>query len=141
MPMRCCPECFGDRGLRKNIIPSVSPTRGQCDFCGSIDVDLIEPGKLANVFEMLASVYESDSDGKPLVEWMKSDWHLFSHPRLDDARANELLNCIFDDDAISGKTFAPSASYKSEALARWETLRNVLIFTPLYFVDDALDAD
>ncbi|KHJ63113.1 hypothetical protein NCPPB3923_09885 [Burkholderia glumae] len=141
MPMRCCPECFGDRGLRKNIIPSLSPTRGQCDYCGSSDVDLIEPRQLANVFEMLASVYESDSDGKPLVEWMKSDWYLFSHPRLDDARANELLNCIFDDDAITGKTFAPSASYKSEGLARWETLRDELLFKNRYFLDEALDTD
>ena len=35
MSVWCCPECFDDRGLRKDIIPSLSTTQGVCDFCGS----------------------------------------------------------------------------------------------------------
>ena len=141
MSVRCCPECFGDRGLRKSIIPSLDPTHGQCDFCGSLDVDLIEPGQLANVFEMLVNVYQADPEGKPLVAWMKSDWDLFSHPRLDDAKANELLSHILDDDALTRTTVAPSESYKSEGLARWETLRDELLLKNRYFLDEALDTD
>lgn len=141
MSMRCCPECFGDRGLRNSIIPSLNPARGQCDFCGSIDVDLIEPGQLANVFEMLVSVYEADPGGKPLVAWMKSDWQLFSHPRLGDAGAKKLLSEILNDEEIAGRTFSPSASYKSEGLARWETLRDELLYRNRYFLDEALDTD
>ena len=79
----CCPECFGDRGLRKNIIPSLNPAHGTCSFCGSTDVDLIRPGDLCEVFEMLISVYEPDPNGKSIVEWMKSDWEL---PRISRRR-------------------------------------------------------
>src|SRR5438046_2336209 len=116
MPSRCCPECFDDRGLRKSIIPSLNPTHGICSFCGSTDVDLVEPGVLAEVFEMFIGVYEPDPQGKSLVEWMKEDWHLFSHPRMDVAHAKELLAEILDDGDIVRKAFSPSTTFKSEGL-------------------------
>lgn len=141
MPARCCPECFDDRGLRKNIIPSLNPVRGKCDFCESKDVDLIEPGELAPYFEMLISVYELEPNGKPLVEWMKDDWQLFSHPRMDVAHAKELLSEILDNGDIVRKAFSPSTSYISEGLVRWETLRDELMYKNRYFLDETLDID
>lgn len=141
MPARCCPECFDDRGLRKHIIPSLNPSRGTCDFCGSQDVDLVEPKQLADVFGLLVSVYEEDPAGKPLVEWMKVDWSLFSHPRMDSAHAKELLTEILDDGDIVRRTFVPSVTYRSEALARWETLRDELMHRNRYFLDETLDTD
>jgi hypothetical protein len=74
MPKRCCAECFDDRGLRKSIIPFKGPGHGTCNFCGTEDVDVLEPGQLADVFALLISVYEPDPAGKSLVEWMKGDW-------------------------------------------------------------------
>lgn len=142
MPARCCcPECFDDRDLRKIILPSLGPTRGTCGFCGSADVDLVEPKQLADYFELLINVYEPDSDGKLLVEWMKEDWHLFTHPRMDTAHAKELLSEILDDGDTVRKTFSPSATYKSEGLIRWETLRDELMYKNRYFLDERLDAD
>lgn len=141
MPTRCCPECFDDRGLRNNIIPSLNPTHGTCDFCKSTDVDLVEPIQLADVFEMLIGVYEPDPDGKSLVEWLKDDWQLFSHPLMDVAHAKELLSEILDDGDIVRKTFSPSATYKSEGLLRWETLRDELMYKNRYFLDETLDTD
>lgn len=141
MSAQCCPECFDDRGLRKNIIPSLSSNRGICGFCGTTDVVLVEPRKLADVFEMLISIYEPDPDGKTLVEWMKEDWQLFSHPLMDVAHAKELLSEILDDGDIVRKAFSPSATYKSEGLIRWETLRDELMYKNRYFLDVKLDTD
>jgi hypothetical protein len=141
MPARCCPECFDDRGLRKSIIPSLAPTHGACDFCGTADVDLVEPPQLADVFALLVNVYEPDPGGKPLVEWMKEDWQLFAHPRMDTAHAKELLSEILDDGDIVRETFSPSATHKSEGLLRWETLRDELMYKNRYFLDETLDAD
>lgn len=141
MSAQCCPECFDDRGLRKNIIPSLSSNRGICGFCGTTNVVLAEPRKLADVFEMLISIYEPDPDGKTLVEWMKEDWQLFSHPLMDVAHAKELLSEILDDGDIVRKTFSPSATYKSEGLVRWETLRDELMYKNRYFLDVKLDTD
>lgn len=137
----CCPECFDDRGLRQDIIPTLSSVNGTCGFCQSVDVALVAPRLLADLFEMLISVYEPDSSGKSLVEWMKEDWQLFSHPRMDVAHAKELLSEILDDGDIVRQKFVPSATYKSEALAQWETLRDELMYKNRYFLDKALDTD
>lgn len=141
MQRHCCPNCFDDRGLRHDIIPSLNPIIGDCDFCGSREVALVEPQVLRDVFEMLISVYEPNPAGKSLVEWMKEDWELFSHPRLDNAHAKELLAEILDDGQVVRQAFAPSADYQSEALARWETLRDELMYRNRYFLDEALDTD
>lgn len=141
MSTLCCPECFGDRGLRNNIIPSLDPSRGTCGFCGSSNVDLIQPEKLAEVFEMLIGIYEQDDNGKSLVEWMKEDWRIFSHESMDNAHAKELLGEILNDGEIVRKKFSPSETYKSEGLARWETLRDELMYNNRYFLDVDLDTD
>lgn len=141
MPAHCCPECFDDRGLRKDIIPSIGPARGTCDFCGSAEVDLVEPRQLADVFELLISVYEPDPHGRPLITWMKEDWQLFSHPRMDFAHAKELLGEILDDGDIVRRGFSPSPTYKSEGLVQWEALRDELIYNNRYFLKKELDID
>lgn len=141
MPKSCCPECFDDRGLRRDIIPSLSHGVGACDFCGSPGVALVEPRALADVFEILVGVYEPDPSGKTLVEWMKEDWQLFSHAAMDLAHAKELLAEILDDGNIVRQPFAPSVAYDSVALAQWENLRDELMWKNRYFLDEVLDAD
>lgn len=141
MPKHCCPECFDDRGLRRDIIPSISSGAGVCDFCGSKGVALVEPRALSDVFELLVGVYEPNSAGKTLVEWMKTDWQLFGHPAMDVAHAKELLAEILDDGDIVRKSFVPSTAYDSKALAQWENLRDELMWKNRYFLDEVLDVD
>ncbi|MGY2281334.1 RES family NAD+ phosphorylase [Pseudomonas monsensis] len=141
MPTHCCPECFGDRGLKQDIIPLISDSRGICGFCDSHDVDLVEAVILEDWFRLLISIYEPDPDGKPLVEWLKEDWQLFSHSRMDVAHAKELLGEILDDGDIVRRNFSPSERYKSEVLIRWETLRDELMYKNRYFLDEPLDTD
>ncbi len=137
----CCPECFDDRGLRDQLFPSLDPSYGTCDFCGTADTQLVEPSKLANYFELLVNVYEPSKDGKSLVEWMKDDWHLFSHIRMDVAHAKELLGEILDDGEIVRRGFTPSASYISEGLAQWDKLRDEMMYANRWFLDVAIDLD
>ncbi|NMY83605.1 RES family NAD+ phosphorylase [Pseudomonas sp. WS 5411] len=138
---KCCPECFGDRGLGKDIIPLISDGRGACDFCKSTDVELVPPRILADWFQLLISIYEPDPNGKSLVEWLKEDWQLFSHPHMDVAHSKELLGEILDDGEIVRRSFSPSERYKSEVLVRWETLRDELMYKNRYFLDQPLDTD
>ncbi|MCB4788314.1 RES family NAD+ phosphorylase [Delftia sp. Lp-1] len=139
MTLYCCAECFGDHGLRRSVIPSRTNVRGQCDFCNTADIDLVEPGTLAAEFEMLTSIYELNSGGKLLVEWLKEDWGLF--PKLDLANAKNLLMEVLDDGEIVRRLFSPSQTFKSEGLAAWTTLRDELMFKNRYFLDEALDKD
>lgn len=137
----CCTECFGDRGLRRNIIPQLSQERGECAYCGSKDVQLVPPQALADYFELLAGAYEADDHGLTLVELMKQDWQLFSHPKMDAAQAEELLSDILNDAEIVRKRFVPSSSFKSTGLVQWETLREELMWKNRYFLDEAIDED
>ena len=137
----CCPECFGDRGLRRNIIPPLSKGRGDCGYCGSRDVPLVQPEALADYFELLVGAYEVDDKGPTLVELMKQDWQLFSHPKMDAAHAKELLSEILNDGEIVRKRFLPSTSFTSTGLVQWETLREELMWKNRYFLDQAIDED
>jgi len=139
MPTLCCPECFGDQGLRKNIIPSLSAAHGNCGYCPTKDVNLVEPRALAEVFELVISVYEPDANGRTLVELLKEDWQLF--PGMDAAHSKALLADILDDGEIVRKNFSPSSVYTSVALARWSTLRDELMYKNRYFLDEPLDKD
>lgn len=137
----CCPECFDDRGLRDQIFPSLDPGFGTCDFCGTTDTPIVEPGKLENYFELLVNVYEPSEHGKSLVEWMMEDWLLFSHSRMDIAHAKDLLGEILDDGEIVRRGFVPSASYISEGLAQWDKLRDEMMYANRWFLDVAIDLD
>lgn len=140
MPKRyCCAECFDDRGLRDDIFPSLNPQTGICTFCGTANVPLVEPARLATWFELLVNVYEPNDSGKSLVEWMKDDWQLFSHEKMDIAHAKELLGEILDDGEIVRRPFVPSPSYISDGLAKWETLRDEMMYQNRWFLDVSID--
>ncbi|MES1944007.1 RES domain-containing protein [Salinisphaera sp. PC39] len=141
MVARCCPECFDDRGLRKDIFPSLNPVKGTCDFCGSSDVDLVEPRRLSAYFELLVDTYEPNDAGRLLVDWMKEDWALFSHPRMDAAHAKELLGEILDDGDIVRQGFMPSASFESEGLVQWKTLRDEIMYRNRWFLNVDFDTE
>ena len=90
---------------------------------------------------MVADVYERGEDGKSLVEWMKEDWQVFSHPAMDVAHAKELLAEILDDGEIVRAQFVPSPSYKSEGLVQWETLRDEMMYRNRWFLDKRVDTE
>lgn len=138
---RCCPECFDDRGLREQIFPFLGPERGTCSYCGTRDADLLDPKALAPYFELVVNVYERDDEGRSLAEWMKEDWLLFSHSSMDTAHTKELMADILDDGEIVRLPFVPSASYISEALLQWETLRDEMMYRNRWFLDMSLDTE
>ncbi|MCR6652976.1 MAG: RES family NAD+ phosphorylase [Cellvibrionaceae bacterium] len=137
----CCPECFDDHGLRDDIFPTLDPEQGTCDFCGTADTQLIEPSRLFDYFGMLVNVYKPSEEGKLLVEWMKDDWQLFSHQRMDIAHASELLGEILDNKEIVRCNFSPAAIYISEGLAQWDNLRDEMMYSNRWFFDKAIDLD
>ncbi len=137
--MRCCPTCFGDRGLTKSIFPTLSTETGQCSYCLSENVPLVEPKMLGDYFDLLTNIYELDPNGQLLVEWFKKDWRLFDHERMDVPRAKDLLAEILNDGEVVRQRFSPSAKYTSDALARWETLRDELMYENRYFPSSQLN--
>lgn len=139
--MSCCPECFGDRGLRRSIIPLRSATTGRCTYCESDGVSLIEPRELAEYFELLISAYRPDRAGRLLVHWFREDWALFQHPRMDDPRAKDLLGEILDDGDVPRQLFVPANDPTTDRLSEWENLRDELMYHNRYFPEKTIDLD
>lgn len=137
--MSCCAECFGDRGLRRNIIPSRSTTIGRCSYCETDDVLIIEPRELALYFGLLVSAYRPDPAGKLLIHWFREDWALFMHPRMDDSRATDLLEEVLNDGNIARQLFVPANDPATDRLSGWESLRDELMYHNRYFPDKTID--
>ena len=139
--MNCCAECFGDRGLRRSIIPLRSIATGRCSYCESDGVSVIEPKELAEYFELLVSAYRPDGSGKLLVHWFREDWALFQHARMDDSRAKDLLSEILNDGEITRQTFVPANDSSADRLSEWENLRDELMYHNRYFPEKPIDLD
>jgi RES domain len=137
--MNCCAECFGDRVLRRNIIPTRSNATGLCSYCGTDNVSLIAPRELAEYFELLVSAYRQDPTGKLLVQWFRADWAMFQHPKMDDPRAKDLLAEILNDGEIVRKPFVPANDLAVDPLSEWERLRDELMYHNRYFPQTTVD--
>jgi hypothetical protein len=137
--MNCCAACFGDRGLRRNIIPLRSIADDLCSFCGTDGVPVVNPSQLTEYFELLVSAYQVDANGRLLVQWFREDWALFQHPRMDDPRAKELLAEILDDGEIVRQNFIPAAAIEADRLSEWEKLRDELMYHNRYFPEANID--
>jgi RES domain len=136
--MNCCAECFGDRHLKRNIIPNHSSEVGECSYCLSKNVAILPPAKLAEHFELLMGAYQLDTQGKILVAWFREDWAIFEHPRMDDAHAKDLLSDILDDGEIVRQPFLP-VDVQANRLTEWNKLRDELRYKNRFFPESNID--
>lgn len=136
--MYCCANCFGDVGLR-DIIPSLSSKIGDCDYCGSENVGVVDPTKLYDLFSSVTNIYEEDETGSELVKWFRLDWAMFTHSNMDDFRAKDLLATILNDPGIIRKRYKPSDRYKSNRLERWEKFTEEIRIRNRYFPEIEID--
>lgn len=81
--MRCCPSCFWDTEIRA-IIETNSVEVGNCDFCKSVNTQLLNPQELADTFQVLLDVYLPAQklegpvpEGDLLKNVLVRDWRIF----------------------------------------------------------------
>src|SRR5688572_22288447 len=139
--MNCCPECFGDRHLRRNIIPSRSTQIGRCSYCDSKNVAILPPAQLVENFWHLINAYELSADGDLLVHWFREDWGMFLHPRMNDSCAKDLLAEILNDGEIVRQTFLPVDHVEADRLSEWKTLREELMYRNRFFPVSDIDLE
>lgn len=130
--MKCCAACIGDNGLLRTF-PSFTSEHGNCDYCRTTNVLIVQPAALSDLIAPLIRIYEPSEEGRLLVQCLREDWGMFEHERMDDARAAALLAEILDDGEMVRKCFTPSASYETDSLSRWEILREELMYGNRYF--------
>jgi len=135
----CCASCIGDQGLRKQVIPTFSKETGKCPRCGTENECLVEASDLRDSFESLINIYVEDVNGKTLVDWLKGDWSLFDHPKMDHANSSMLLADILDDGDVVRKIFSPSDLCDSGGLNLWNAFRSELMHENRFFPEIKLD--
>lgn len=132
---KCCPNCFGDSHLN-SVIQQIAQTQGDCSFCQSKNLPLVEPVQLREYFELLTGIYTKADEGTTLGEWFKSDWGMFYG--LDLANTKDLLADVFQDGNIPRMTFAPSSKCFSKNLDNWENLRKELMEENRFFPKETI---
>jgi hypothetical protein len=129
---KCCGNCIGDAFLASQITDA-SKIIGDCDYCGSGNVNLVDPPELVDYFGSLFGIYEerNDPDASSLEALIRKDWGLFD--RLDSVKAETLLVLIFDDNSIFHKKYAPVIENDVFAVQEWEDFREELKHRNRYF--------
>ena len=138
--LRCCASCFNDRHLKRTIA-ALTDAEGDCSFCDSAGVAVLQPTRLADLFAPLVTIYEEDENGRTLVEWFAEDWNLFNGALMNEAASVRLLGEILDNGDVTRNLFRPSERFSSDGLARWEQLRNELMYVNRYFPDANIDVE
>jgi hypothetical protein len=137
--MDCCPECIGDRYLRRQVVPTLSKSKGTCPYCGSKGVPLIEPRQLWQYFRLLVGAYELDANGRLLVHRFREDWGMFDHPNANDSMAKDLLAEILDDGEIVRQKYSAAIGQDIDYVAEWEKLRDELMYHNRFFPASSID--
>ena len=141
MVRHCCAECFSDRGLRRSIIPRLSLVTGECDYCHTDNVSLVEPIALQEYFELLVGAYRISEQGESLVVWFRRDWGLFEHHKINDGTAQSLLTEILDDGNLVRNAFIPLQRAHADRLGQWELLRTELMNQNRFFPRSNIDLE
>ncbi len=116
--MLCCANCFGDSFLNK-YIGDIATETGNCSFCETTSVPVVNPRMLSDFFESVCSIYREDSSefAKSLVDWLVIDWELFEN--LDSIKARALLGEILDNGEIVRKTYVPNETEAPNDIEVW----------------------
>jgi len=122
---KCCGHCFGDNNLTQQI-ESRSKKIGKCEFCGTLNVKLLEPADLIGYFDDLIELYEESNDpSASSIEFLlRSDWALFEN--LDSMKAEMLLGLIFGNIDVLQKSYTPIIQHDVAAIQEWEDFREEL---------------
>ena len=122
---KCCGNCFGDTFLTQQI-ELIAQETGNCEFCLSRDVKLVEPFELIDHFETVFGLYEESNDPSScsIELLLRTDWELFE--KLDSVKAEMLLGLIFNNFDMLKKNYAPVIQDDASAVQEWEDFREEL---------------
>jgi hypothetical protein len=142
--MWCCPNCFNNQELRSTV-EGISVDVGNCDYCGSENVKLIDAREIAEQLQPVINLYEVSSDGLNTIgALLQYDWNLFS---LEEDKIKDLLEDIFSDtksinpDLFNSFVINISIDHQKTKgiISQWESLKGEIIERNRYFLENVID--
>jgi len=85
-----CKNCFSDEEL-KGFILSRNKS-GECSYCESKDIEIIEIEELEDFFIELISNFQPKSNGQSLISLIQDNWNLFSRKENGMKILNHVMN-------------------------------------------------
>ncbi|MDN5049707.1 RES domain-containing protein [Aliarcobacter butzleri] len=126
--MNCCPNCFNDDFLTEQI-NSISKNIGDCDYCKTQKIEIINPNLLSDYFQPVIDLYEDSKDGLNLVELLKKDWILFFDLDIEISKKliEDILETKFDN------LFIPKSNMDVRNILNWQEFKDELKHINRYF--------
>lgn len=130
----CCPNCFDDDFL-EGFISTNAEDFARCEFCGTDDVPVIDPARLAPYFESVLDAYAVKLGGRALWDLWGEDWGMFAK-RADSRR---ILEAVLGP--LATPTYAPRDSASAPSSEIWSRLRTELQDENRFFPRNAPDKE
>lgn len=128
--MHCCPKCFSDSFLERQI-RAESRQCGTCAFCESSDVQILEASLLYDIFAPILDLYVIDDSGKDLGANIQNDWSTFC--KLDGSRIVDLLCEITGNPELHADRYKCKIAHDENKLEQWQAFREELKHENRYF--------
>ncbi|OZI07802.1 hypothetical protein BWI93_12600 [Siphonobacter sp. BAB-5385] len=157
--MNCCTNCFCDTSLI-NIINSLSTLSGNCDFCDTRDVTIVNCEKLSDSFENLFELYENFPSSITslkidapflLHEHLSTYWpNLFNTKTLKLKDVKQLIDQIgrgsqlYTSDLFSKPvelSIAITETENNNLELKWDSFCNEIKYNNRFFLNTSIDTD
>ena len=117
----------------------MSNNKGQCSFCKSTNVTLVQPQTLVDYFEPLLDIYKVDDNGQLINQLLQDDWSLFS--LSSKTQQKSLLNAIIPNRNLSKLKFIPKYAQDKTNIEQWHLFAEELKHENRFLPHNALDKE
>lgn len=93
---KCCANCFNDK-LITAYIEKEFEEHGNCSFCGSENVKLVESESLIDLFETLLNIYQEtdNAQAQPIYKLIQKDWNIFYNAEIAEQLMPKIINYTY----------------------------------------------
>lgn len=145
--MNCCANCFGDQVIKEHINRNTT-RNGVCDYCKTINAELIECTELYDYFVPIIGIYKAPLEDEnqsairyQLWQIVKRDWpSLF---RVSDEQIQILLKSIlYDYDNLIFQSYVVP-SYRTDEVqeAVWQQFTEEIKNVNRFFINSIIDTE
>lgn len=150
--MNCCINCFNDSEVT-GFIRSNSTSTGNCDFCTSTGVQLVNAVELEELFQPIAGCFKTcvtlgvPDTGKLMHQKIQDTWNMFRNP--NEGVNKNLLATIFShiipagdpllEDSVEIAVLAAPGLAGDVHEQKWENFAEEIKYKNRFFLNETID--
>jgi len=144
--MYCCSACFKNNEVQTNIV-SISQFKGDCNYCGATNLQVIDAREIVEFFQPVINLYEvSDIGDKLLPEILQTEWEIFN---INTQTATKLLKDMFAEvKSVNPDIFNLPVINKTHnhiitegLIKQWDELKVEIVKKNRFFLENVIDLD